>query len=124
MKVELDFEMMNDEMYIAFEKYLKKYDMSVAKVIENLIFALDRSNRMYDKTQDESYYAETFLHGLLDWECMSHDDYDSLNFKIDDFVYKGELFNKKWKKIFEEIMNEKDKNLKKQEVENSNNIKM
>ncbi len=35
--------MMNEEMFFEFEKYLNKYNMSITDVLENLIFALDRS---------------------------------------------------------------------------------
>lgn len=46
MKLELKFRMMNEEIFFEFEKYLNKYNMSITDVLENLIFALDRSDRL------------------------------------------------------------------------------
>ena len=45
-KLELKFKMMNEEIFFEFDKYLNKYNMSITDVLENLIFALDRSDRL------------------------------------------------------------------------------
>ena len=47
---------------------------------------------------------------------MTHDDYDFLNFKVDDFVFMGEFFNKKYKKQIRETEAQKEKD--------SNNMKI
>lgn len=54
MKVDLDLQKCSKEMFDAFNQHLNNYQISLGEIIENFIFAMDRSGRLYDRSQDEA----------------------------------------------------------------------
>ena len=87
MKVEIDLHQCSKEMFDAFNEHLNKYDISVGEVLESFIFAMDRSGRLYDRSQDEADLAEGFFsRAVLDEHLIDWEDYQ-------DFKFYGEIFN-------------------------------
>lgn len=111
MKVELDLPQCSKEMFDAFNEHLNKYQISVGEVLENFIFAMDRSGRLYDRSQDEAYLAEIFFNrAVLDGHLIDYEDYQ-------DFEFHGEIFNAEYLKYITEAM----ENLSHQESPKSDN---
>ena len=98
MKVELDLPQCSKEMFDAFNEHLNKYQISVGEVLENFIFAMDRSGRLYDRYQDEADLAEGFFNrAVLDGHAIDYEDYQ-------DFKFYGEIFNTEYLKYINEAM--------------------
>ena len=98
MKVEIDLPQCSREMFDAFNEHLNKYHLSVGDVLEDFIFAMDRSGRLYDRSQDEADLAEGFFNrAVLDGHSIDYEDYQ-------DFKFYGEIFNTEYLKYINEAM--------------------
>lgn len=87
MKVNLDQPRCSKDMFEAFTQHLNKYSISLGEILENFIFAIDRSGRLYDRSQDEVWLAEGFFsRALLDRHEIDFEKYQ-------DFRFSGEIFN-------------------------------
>ena len=85
-------------MFDAFNEHLNKYHLSVGDVLEDFIFAMDRSGRLYDRSQDEADLAEGFFNrAVLDGHSIDYEDYQ-------DFKFYGEIFNTEYLKYINEAM--------------------
>ena len=98
MKVVIDLPKCSKEMFNAFNEHLNKYHLSVGDVLEDFIFAMDRSGRLYDRSQDEADLAEGFFNrAVLDGHSIDYEDYQ-------DFKFYGEIFNTEYLKYINEAM--------------------
>lgn len=98
MKVVIDLPKCSKEMFDAFNEHLNKYHLSVGDVLEDFIFAMDRSGRLYDRSQDEADLAEGFFNrAVLDGHSIDYEDYQ-------DFKFYGEIFNTEYLKYINEAM--------------------
>lgn len=111
MKIELDLHKCSKEMFNAFNKHLNKYDISVGEILEEFIFAMDRSGRLCDPTQDEACLAKEFFNrAILDVHLISYEEFH-------DFKFKGEIFNTEYQKELTEFM----KKINQEELHESEN---
>lgn len=103
MKVEIDLPQCSKEMFDAFNEHLNKYDISVGEVLENFIFAMDRSDRLYDRSQDEADLAEGFFsRAVLDEHLIDWEDYQ-------DFKFYGKIFNTEYLNYIKEAKEKKNR---------------
>ena len=72
-------------MFDAFNQHLNNYQISLGEIIENFIFAMDRSGRLYDRSQDEAWLAEIFSRAILDRHGIDFENYK-------DFIFSGVIF--------------------------------
>ena len=111
MKVEIDLHQCSEEMFKAFNEHLNKYEISIGDVLESFIFAMDRSGRLYDRSQDEAHLAEGFFsRAVLDEHLIDWEDYQ-------DFKFYGEIFNTEYLKYLKEAK----KKMNRQEPQKSEN---
>ena len=111
MKVEIDLHQCSEEMFKAFNEHLNKYEISIGDVLESFIFAMDRSGRLYDRSQDEADLAEGFFsRAVLDEHLIDWEDYQ-------DFKFYGEIFNTEYLKYLKEAK----KKMNRQEPQKSEN---
>jgi hypothetical protein len=87
MKIEVDLECCSKEMVDAFSSHLEKYGLSLGNVLEEFIFSMDRSDRLYDRSQDEAWLAE----GFFDRAVLNNHGLDFESYE--DFIFAGEIFN-------------------------------
>lgn len=103
MKLEIEMHCCSSEMINAFANYLKQYDITLGGVVEKFIFAMDRSDRIYERSQDIAGFAEGFFDRVVSKSYgISFRDRQS-------FIFHGEPFNEEFMKYVRGIPKCKNK---------------